>query len=216
MRKWAAPLMGIGLFVAVVGATLAFALDKPDVGAFDVEAFGGIILAAGAIMLAAGAISAVATAGAGNGSGTGTAVDPSNLKAIVGLVAVVAGVAAVTALTVITVTILGKDDSRVAITSSAFGVISAVVSAYLGIKITAEAAGKNSEEVKAETRKAAVATQKAEEAQAERDKVISTAADEFVPESKKADFKLTLAEKGVAPTPAAEEPKPVKEDEGGS
>ena len=204
MRRWMAVLMGVGLLLAVVGATLAFALDNPDLGKFEVEVFGGIVLGAGAIMLAAGAIAAVATAGAGTGSGTATAVDPSNLRAIVGLVAVVAGIAAVTALTVVTVTLLGKDDSQVAITSSAFGVISAVVSAYLGIKITAEAAGKNSEEVKAETRKAAVATQKAEEAQAERDQVISTAADEFVPDDKKTDFKLMLAEKGVAPAPAAD------------
>jgi len=151
-----------GLLLAIVGATLAFALEEPD-GALDVQAFGGIILAAGMVILAGGGISAV-TGGSGNGSGgavAGTGVDPNNLKSIVGLIAVVAGIAAVTALTVVTVTVLGEDDSQVALTSSAFGVISAVVSAYLGIKITAESSARATAETKEEIEKAAVAEREA-------------------------------------------------------
>jgi hypothetical protein len=146
----------LGLLLAVAGAVLAFALDDLDAGALDVEALGGIMLATGAV-LAVGAAIAVAGGGGGSvGAGSGLA-DPVNLKSIVGLVAVVTGVVAVTALTIITVAALDDKNSEIAVTSSAFGVISAVVTAYLGIKITAETSGKATEEVKGASEKAAAA-----------------------------------------------------------
>lgn len=82
-----------------------------------------------------------------------------SLKAIGGLIAVVVGIVAVVVLAAVTITRLGAEDkdSMVAITTSAFGIISAVVGAYLGIKISAETNAKAGEEGK----KAAVAEHEA-------------------------------------------------------
>jgi len=185
-----------GLLLAVIGAVLAFALDELDAGALNIQALGGILLATGAVLAFGAAIAALGGDGDPK-SGTGLS-QPANLKSIVGLIAVLAGVIAVTALTIITVTTLSDENSEIAVTSSAFGVISAVVTAYLGIKISAETSGKASEDAKVEAGKAAVAEQKAEEAKEERDKVSTTAA-EFVPDDKQPDFKRTLIEAGVTP-----------------
>jgi hypothetical protein len=83
----------------------------------------------------------------------------NKLKAIGGLIAVVVGVAAVTGLAIITITRFGskETDSIVAITSSAFGIISALVGAYLGIKITADTTARAGDNIK----KAAVAEHEA-------------------------------------------------------
>lgn len=61
-------------------------------------------------------------------------------QSIGGLIVVVTGIAAVTVLTIVTMTQLSgsHQDSIVAVTTSAFGIISAVVGAYLGIKISSE------------------------------------------------------------------------------
>jgi uncharacterized membrane protein len=64
------------------------------------------------------------------------------LRTITGLVAVVAGIIAVGALTVVTVNLLGSEENKeavVAITTSAFGIVSTVITAFLGIKATANA-----------------------------------------------------------------------------
>lgn len=86
-------------------------------------------------------------------------MNTENLKAIGGLIAVVVGIVAVVILASVTITRLGAEDkdSMVAITTSAFGIISAVVGAYLGIKISAETNAKAGEEGK----KAAVAEHEA-------------------------------------------------------
>jgi hypothetical protein len=86
-------------------------------------------------------------------------VNPGKLKAVGGLIAVAIGVAAVTGLAIVTITRLGSEekDSMVAVTSSAFGIISALVGAYLGIKITADTTARAGENLK----KAAVAEHEA-------------------------------------------------------
>jgi hypothetical protein len=83
----------------------------------------------------------------------------NKLKAIGGLIAVVVGVAAVTGLAIVTITRFGskETDSVVAISSSAFGIISALVGAYLGIKITADTTARAGDNIK----KAAVAEHEA-------------------------------------------------------
>ena len=69
------------------------------------------------------------------------------VKAIGGLIAVCSGIAAVTGLAVFTIILLGSSnkESVVAIASSALGIISAMVGAYLGIKITADSNAKTGE-----------------------------------------------------------------------
>jgi hypothetical protein len=81
------------------------------------------------------------------------------LRAIGGLIAVAIGVLAVTSLAVFTLTRLDTEnqESMVAITSSAFGIISALVGAYLGIKITADTNSRANEQA----RQAAVAEHEA-------------------------------------------------------
>lgn len=82
------------------------------------------------------------------------------LRAIGGLIAVVVGVLAVTCLAVFTLTRLDTEnqESMVAITSSAFGIISALIGAYLGIKITADTSGRANDQA----RQAAVAEYEAD------------------------------------------------------
>jgi hypothetical protein len=69
-------------------------------------------------------------------------VTSDQLRTITGLVAVVAGIIAVGALTVVTVNLLAAEQNKeaiVAITTSAFGIVSTVVTAFLGIRATANA-----------------------------------------------------------------------------
>lgn len=86
-------------------------------------------------------------------------VTTDKLKAIGGLIAVCFGILAVTSLSALTIIFLGSGnkDSIVAVSSSALGIISAMVGAYLGIKISAESNAKAGEEGK----KAAVAEHEA-------------------------------------------------------
>jgi uncharacterized protein YlxW (UPF0749 family) len=86
-------------------------------------------------------------------------MNTDNLRTVTGLIAVVAGVGAVIALAIVTVSFLGSGnkDSIVAVTSSAFGIVSATVTAYLGIKATANSAHKTSEEAGEKQKEAAVA-----------------------------------------------------------
>jgi hypothetical protein len=85
------------------------------------------------------------------------------VKAIGGLIAVCCGIVAVTGLAVFTIILLGSGnkESVVAVSSSALGIVSAMVGAYLGIKITADTSAKASEEAK----HAAVASHEREAAQ---------------------------------------------------
>jgi hypothetical protein len=198
-------LIIFGLLLAVIGAVLAFALDELDAGSLNIQALGGILLATGAVLAVGASIIALGGNG-GSRDGAGLA-DPTSLKSIVGLVAVLAGVVAVTALTIITVTSLSDQSSEIAVTSSAFGVISGVVTAYLGIKITAEAgveaggkakaegerAASANTEAKAAQRDAAVATHRATQAQQVAAKVKSVA-DEVLPEEKKEEFEEKVKE----------------------
>jgi hypothetical protein len=129
-----------GGVAALVGASLVFALDDPEASLVGVslQPFGGVLLAAGVLLLAFAALGSVrGSGGARTGSNGG---EYESIRAIGGLLVVVAGIVAVTALTIITLTRLGStdEDSMVAVTSSAFGIISAVIGAYLGIKISAE------------------------------------------------------------------------------
>jgi hypothetical protein len=68
--------------------------------------------------------------------------ETENVRAITGLLVVTVGILAVVALAVTAVLLLGSGngESVVAITTAALGIISAVVSGYLGIKATANAA----------------------------------------------------------------------------
>jgi len=131
-----------GLSFALVGAVLAFTLKESDASVLGVslQPFGGVLFAAGVLLMAGAAIGSMGS----NGSTSSTTI-----KSVGGLIAVVVGITAVTALTIVTLTQLGdKSSSIVAVTSSALGIISAVVGAYLGIKITAETTEKASDQVK--------------------------------------------------------------------
>ena len=76
--------------------------------------------------------------GGGNPGGLGGA-DAKSIEAISGLIAVVVGIGAVALLATVTITRLTRPrKTAIGIASSAFGVISAVVGADLGMKITAD------------------------------------------------------------------------------
>jgi hypothetical protein len=147
----------IGVALGVIGAILAFALNDEGSTADGVklEPLGVILLSLGVILLAGLWLSDSLAAsnnptnpghddggnGGNNPSGGGGAA--AGIHAIGGLIAVVSGIIAVCILAAITLTQLsGKDDKEaiVAITTSAFGIISTVIGAYLGIKISSEAA----------------------------------------------------------------------------
>lgn len=138
-------ILAAGLLFALVGAVLVFALEEsdPSVLGVSLQPLGGVLFAAGVLLIACGAIGSI-------GKGDGGTTDSNSVKAVGGLIAVVTGITAVAALTVVTLTQLGTGDkdSMVAVTSSAFGIISAVVGAYLGIKITADTNEKASDEAK--------------------------------------------------------------------
>jgi hypothetical protein len=147
-------LLAAGFLFALVGAVLAFALEESDVSALGVslESLGGVLLASGALLVAGAAIAPARFGGGSGGSaggGAGSGTDTNSIKAIGGLIAVLGGITAVTALTIVTLTKLGSEnESTIAVTSSAFGIISAVIGAYLGIKITADSNTKTNEEAK--------------------------------------------------------------------
>jgi hypothetical protein len=150
--KWV--LAGVAFGLAICGGILVFGLhpSEASAGPFDLQAVGGVILAAAVALLAAIMIAVGVDASRSEGAdapgsasaGSGFRLDHESLRAITGLVAVVSAILAVGALTVVAINLLGSDgeESTVAITTSAFGIVSAVVSAYLGIKATVNASDK--------------------------------------------------------------------------
>ncbi len=135
MSRLGKQLLGVAVVAGVFGGILAFALENEDASAagLNLQAFGLVLLALTLVLAAGAAISTV-------GPGAGEKVDLESTRAITGLVAVVAGIVAVSAIAVVTATLLNSSDdskSAVAITTSALGIISTFVTAYLGIKATA-------------------------------------------------------------------------------
>jgi hypothetical protein len=179
-----------GFLFALVGAVLAFALEDSDAAVLGVrlQPFGGVLFATGALIIAAAAVGSI-----GDGKGGGGA-NAEGIKSIGGLIAVVVGITAVTALTIVTLTRLESKASAVAVTSSAFGIISAVVGAYLGIKISSDNAANADEEVKKaaleEAKKAAIAQHVAHvtssELKATREKTSDLVSDQEAAEIKEA------------------------------
>jgi hypothetical protein len=150
--KWL--LAGAGL-AGLFGGFFTFAVndDKASTGAVDLQAVGAVLLAA-AVILAAG-MAVAATKSAKDGE-----ISIEALRAVTGLVAVVAGIIAVAALTIVAVNLLSGDkdsESTVAITTSAFGIVSTVITAYLGIKATANTSQKVAAAASEKVEEAAVA-----------------------------------------------------------
>jgi hypothetical protein len=156
-------LLVCGGILALFGAVLVFALKDPtdSIGSIEVQPLGGVLLAAGVLLMGTVAIALMGDGGSGSRNGSGP--DYNSIKAIGGLIVVVVGIGSVALLAVITLTRFdnAENDSAIAIASSAFGVISAVVGAYLGIKITAETTQKVHEKASEETEKAAIAEHEA-------------------------------------------------------
>jgi hypothetical protein len=129
-----------GVALALVGAVLTFALKDGDASALGVEleALGGVLFAVGVLLVAAGGVQSLA--------GGESNLDTEGIKSVGGLIAVVTGIVAVTSLAIVTTQAgsLSKE-SVVAITSSAFGIVSTVIGAYLGIKVSSEASAKTNE-----------------------------------------------------------------------
>lgn len=161
-------LLAGGSLLALIGAVLLFALEDPSdsIAGIELQSLGGVLLAAGVLLIG---IVAIGSMGDGGGRSGGGGQDANSVKAMGGLIAVVAGIGAVALLAIVTLTRFDstQESEAIALASSAFGVISAVVGAYLGIKVTAD----HSTEVK----NTALAEQKAagveEELQKMKDKV---------------------------------------------
>ena len=129
-----------GVAFALTGAVLTFALKDGGASALGVQldALGGILFAAGVLLMAAAGVQSL-------GSGE-SGLNADGIKSVGGLIAVVTGIVAVTALTIVTTQAASlSKEAIVAITSSAFGIISTVIGAYLGIKISSEASAKTNE-----------------------------------------------------------------------
>jgi hypothetical protein len=132
-------LVGLGLLLAFVGAIGAFTLDgdRTIFDAIQVEPLGFVLLAFGAVFLVWGAAQWWFYFGPKATAKTGAADRAKAVQSIGGLIAVVFGVGAVAAVTIIIVTsIAGLEETGVvSISTSAFGVISTVTGAFIGIKI---------------------------------------------------------------------------------
>lgn len=132
-----------GVAFALTGAVLTFALENSDASALGVklQTLGGILFAAGVLLMAAAGVESLI--------GDKDGLNAEGVKSVGGLIAVVTGIIAVTTLALVTTQAgsLSKE-SIVAITSSAFGIISTVIGAYLGIKISSEASTKTNETLK--------------------------------------------------------------------
>ncbi|HEV2773662.1 MAG TPA: hypothetical protein VGV57_12715 [Thermoleophilaceae bacterium] len=135
--KWFA-IPGFGL--SLIGAVLAFALaePRPFLG-LELPRLGGITLVFGLALLVISLARGFRPARYESQYRNQTVSYTDQIHSIGGFIAVVVGVVAVLALGVITITQIGSEDktSMVAVATSAFGVISAVIGAYLGIKIGA-------------------------------------------------------------------------------
>lgn len=161
-------LLYTALGTGAIGAALVFALDSgSSVGSFNAQPLGGVILGLALALLIGATISLVKPTGTdadatrtgadtigtapgstGAKTSNGELVNEEALRAITGLVAVVAGIVAVGALTIVAIKLVGvgeegNTEATVAVTTSAFGIVSTVITAYLGIKATANA-GKES------------------------------------------------------------------------
>ncbi len=138
--------------VAVVGAILAFGVDDRSVVVLGLRVRSlGLIVLAGAALAALWATSrwlysrrVVPSAGTGGGNRA------EAVHSIGGLIAVAIGVGSVLVTTIVVVTTAGLDpSSTVALATAAFGVISAVVGAFIGIKIGTDQTGKAVKDVRA-------------------------------------------------------------------
>jgi uncharacterized membrane protein YfcA len=141
----------LAMAAGVVGAVLAFALEDDGASAVgvDLQAFGLVLLAAALVLAAGSAVTMIefgprakeTTKGEEERERAKENTDVESLKVVTGLFAVVAGVVAVAALTVVSAG-LTDAESTVAVTTSALGIISTLVTAYLGIKATANTSNK--------------------------------------------------------------------------
>ena len=144
-------VLGCGAALALLGAVLAFALANPRIVVIGlkVKALGIIALVFGLALLALARVWRSDTQ-AGGAGGTRAPLPGSETMRTGGLVVAVVGVLAVVAIGVFALVRIGSEDtSAVAIVTAAFGVISAVVGAYLGIKIGSQAAAESSDDLKA-------------------------------------------------------------------
>jgi hypothetical protein len=135
--------------MAFAGAMLAFALQDVDAGPLNLSALGDVLLAAGVILAGGVAVALVRPAEDRNCRGRGSETSIESLRAVTGLVVVITGIVAVGTLTIVAVSLLGvgkeNKDATVAIVTSAFGIVSTVVTAFLGIKATANSSQKTVE-----------------------------------------------------------------------
>jgi hypothetical protein len=175
-----------GLAISLVGAVLAFALESDDSSFIGVrlQSFGAVLLGAGALLTVSALIAASSSSGGGSAGQTPTL---DNVKAIGGLVAVVSAIIGVAALTIVTQARLSSDkaNSIVAVCTTAFGVISAVVGAYLGIKVTADQSSDAQHQAQLAHQQLGAATQAAAEAAPEKREAIKRAVDQAVEDASK-------------------------------
>jgi hypothetical protein len=138
-RISAGQVAAIGLVIAALGAILALTLKSPDSAAAGIklQSLGAVLIGLGAVVVAGAGIAGFGGSGGGNGSRT---TSTAGVQTIGSLIAVVAAIVGVVALAIVTQQRLSSDkaSSIVAIATAAFGVVSAVVGAYLGIKVTAD------------------------------------------------------------------------------
>ncbi len=152
MSRAARRLLLVAMAVGVVGGVLAFALEDGQASAagVDLQAFGLVLLAFALVLAAGSAVTMVdfgarATETTEGEKGEKGKTDVDSLKVVTNLLAVVAGIVAVAVLTVVSAGLLNDSESTVAVTTSALGIISTVVTAYLGIKATANTSSKASD-----------------------------------------------------------------------
>jgi hypothetical protein len=152
---------GRWLLLMVIGAALALALKNNTAlwGAIRLRPLGWVLLGAGALVLIWELWSTRQKKPSPPSQPTGTPptsptsdVVSTRSKAIQnvgGLIAVAIGVVGVAAIAIVLITTVGglAKESIVAVATSAFGVISTVVGAFVGIKIGTDQAGKAAEHV---------------------------------------------------------------------
>ncbi len=137
-------VIGMGVALALIGAILAFALAKPEtvfVG-LRLRAVGWIALVFGLSVLAVSRVWRQQGGAPEESRGQTPLVTGASVLPTGGLMAVIVAILAVLGMGVFTIIRLGTDDSTsaVAIATAAFGVISAVVGAYLGLRVGTQGA----------------------------------------------------------------------------
>jgi hypothetical protein len=152
-----------GLALGGLGAILAFTLEGGDrsILIIRVHPLGLILLVVGCLFLLWGLLQwwlARRPPPTNGADGTGSRI--AAIRQIGGLTAVAIGVGAVAALTIVALTAAPdlSETSTVAISTSAFGVISTVVGAFMGIKIGTDQTGKAIDDSKAAAATVALAT----------------------------------------------------------